>query len=372
MIEKELHCSQLKLERMRVLKNDMARRKRAAECRAQTSGRLLERAQLAEETLQEMQAEYDQLYEEMSASTDRLQTAEIFEATGEEGRFGAYSWKLRLLIYKWLLRRTPPSAIGPNLIDAARFLMPGAQVRVPGINLIRKMRQEATLIGEAISAFRIGCCKRVVSFGFDETTKMGDGLASINIQIETEEGDMCDEVLRAAFLIPGGCADQVARAIETKVFARSRKLLEKWLHIYEDRNGKGSWPGPKPLQVGYHRLARSLIMSDTCNSARAAKKLIIDMAATEVECRAREAGTWDSMSRSEQERATTAYVGDCMQHLRNILIDAMASGAASMLKDELQDSLEAFAAYERMSTDPMQLIRAVSAALRVSVLFCGA
>lgn len=221
------------------------------------------------------------------------------------------------------------------------------------------MRQEATLIGEATSAFRIATCKRVVSFGFDETTKMGDSLASINIQIETMEGEVCDEVLRAAFLIPGGCSDQVARAMETKVFSRSRKLLERWQKIYEMKYGDGTWPGPKPLQLGYHRLAGSLIMSDTCTAARAAKRLIIDMAAAEVEKLARDSGTWDHMSDAEKQASTTSYVGDCMQHIRNILIDAMASSAASMLKEELQESLDAFAAYERMSTEPMQLIRAV-------------
>lgn len=147
--------------------------------------------------------------------------------------------------------------------------------------------------------------------------------------------------------------------METKVFARSRKLLAKWRDIYEDRHGKGSWPGPNPTQLGYHRLAGSLIMSDTCNSARAAKKMIMDMAAAEVEQLARDAGTWDGMCAAEKEKATTCYVGDCMQHLRNILIDAMAEAGANLLKDELKESLEAFSAYERMSTEAMQLIRAV-------------
>lgn len=54
-----------------------------------------------------------------------------------------------------------------------------------------------------------------------------------------------------------------------------------------------------------------------------------------------------------------------MQHLRNILIDAMAASATSLLKDELQESLDAFSAFERMSTDPMQLIRAVCSSLVV-------
>ena len=47
-----------------------------------------------------------------------------------------------------------------------------------------------------------------------------------------------------------------------------------------------------------------------------------------------------------------------MQHLRNIILDAMAAAGAAHLKEELADSLEAFSSYERMSTDAMQLVRA--------------
>lgn len=71
-------------------------------------------------------------------------------------------------------------------------------------------------------------------------------------------------------------------------------------------------------------------MSDTCSAARATRKKIIDMVAAEVERVARDEGTWNDMSDDEKEKATKCYIGDCMQHLRNILIDAMASSAASM------------------------------------------
>lgn len=233
---------------------------------------------------------------------------------------------------------------------------------------VESMRQEATLLGEGTSAYRLAQCKRVVSFGFDETTKFGDGLASANFQIETVEGDICDEVLRGAFLIPGGCADQVASAIESKLFARGRVLLQKWIDIYKEKNGSRTWPGPKPSQLGYHRLAKSLIMSDTCNAARAAKKLITERVATEVENMARQTAEWKKMTEQERQQSIECYVGDCMQHLRNILLNAMSAEAAKMLRAELHESLNAFSAYERMSTDPMQLIRGVRAVYAPYVL----
>eukprot|EP00966_Prymnesium_polylepis_P237451 5491681-Prymnesium_polylepis.1 len=74
---------------------------------------------------------------------------------------------------------------------------------------------------------------------------------------------------------------------------------------------------------------------------------------------ARAAGEWEAMSPEERADAVKAYRGHCMQHIRNVLLDKMSTASASFLKDELAESLEAFSSYERMSTDPMQLIRAV-------------
>eukprot|EP00966_Prymnesium_polylepis_P027037 625306-Prymnesium_polylepis.1 len=88
--------------------------------------------------------------------------------------------------------------------------------------------------------------------------------------------------------------------------------------------------------------------------------MIIEFAGAEVKKLAQEAGLWDQMSPQQQQEATEAYVGDCMQHIRNIILDPMAAAAESMLKGELEESLEGFSAFERMSTDAMHLIRAVS------------
>lgn len=107
-------------------------------------------------------------------------------------------------------------------------------------------------------------------------------------------------------------------------------------------------------------------MSDTCNGARATKRLIMDKVKDEAEQMAREDGTWDTMSDEKRAEAVRCYVGDCMQHIRNILLDAMAAQAAKVLQQELKDSLEAFSSFERMSTDPMQLIRAVQAPASLS------
>ena len=39
-------------------------------------------------------------------------------------------------------------------------------------DLMHRMRQELTILGETLSAYLLAGCKRVLSFGFDESTKL--------------------------------------------------------------------------------------------------------------------------------------------------------------------------------------------------------
>lgn len=52
------------------------------------------------------------------------------------------------------------------------------------------------------------------------------------------------------------------------------------------------------------------------------------------------------MDADTRKAATIAFAGDCMQHIRNILLDSMSSKAASFLSEELQESLDTFSSYE--------------------------
>ena len=48
---------------------------------------------------------------------------------------------------------------------------------------------ELTVAGECLAAFRVALAKRIISFGWDESTKFGLGLLSSNTQIETPDGE---------------------------------------------------------------------------------------------------------------------------------------------------------------------------------------
>ena len=99
------------------------------------------------------------------------------------GRFGAQDWRLRPMQWGQLARRTPPTAINANISEVLRVYAPNAVAPQPCERQLQKMRGEVTIAGECIAAFRVAGCARILSFGWDESTKWGLGLLSSNMQI---------------------------------------------------------------------------------------------------------------------------------------------------------------------------------------------
>ena len=270
---------------------------------------------------------------------------------------------MRPLKWAQLARRVPPSAINRNISDVLRIYAPEAMVPQPCERQLQKMRTELTVAGEAIAAFRVAKSGRIISFGFDESTKWGTGLLSTNIQIEPHNapGTSVDVVMRGATITAGGTSEEIARSIEVNLFQHGRRLLVEWKSWHEKRFGAGSWAAagaPDPECVGIHRLSEeTLIMSDTCNGARKCKRLVAELAEAAGKDKIG-AVAWEAMSEAERAKVCKAYIGDCHQHLRNIVITAMAKEATSYLSDQLQDTLADFSAFDRMSADGMDLIRA--------------
>ena len=164
-------------------------------------------------------------------------------------------------------------------------------MRVPSLDQVRRMRCEMTLAGEALAAFQLASCKRMRCLGFDESTKLQIGVLSTSVQAEMPDGTTLDVVLQGALMIPGGTAEQVAHALETRVFGRGRAALQGWTDMHEKMHGVGSWSGPLAKALGLHRLgAGGLVMSDTCNGAphsmhRTLTLILCSDALTRMHCR---------------------------------------------------------------------------------------
>ena len=242
----------------------------------------MRRAQKAELALQQLQATLEEEEEEMTEESVEEGPTRQVSPRDARGRYAAMPQKLRVLIWAELARRVPPSAVCANVFDALQAYAPAEDVTLPCEREVQKMRGELTVASEAIAAFRVALCKRIVSFGWDESTKYGLGLLSSSTQIELNDGNVADVIMRGATLTAGGTAEAIAWSIERKIFLHARELLVGWKAQHEETYGEGSWAvagGPDPEAIGLHRLSeQTLLMSDTCNAARSCKRLLQEAA----------------------------------------------------------------------------------------------
>ena len=106
-----------------------------------------------------------------------------------------------------------------------------------------------------------------------------------------------------------------------------------------------------------HRLSEhTVIQGDTCNGAEKLKQLLVAAAESAGRAAVGEAA-WAGMEQAERDAKVKSYIGRCGQHQRNIIINAQSLKQTESLKAELEDSLDDFSAYERMSVAVSDLMR---------------
>ena len=66
---------------------------------------------------------------------------------------------------------------------------------------------------------------------------------------------------------------------------------------------------------------------------------------------------WEAMSADERNAKYKVYRADCWQHLRNIMIEAMARKGDELVQDAVKDSLELFSSFERIEVEGNAVIR---------------
>ena len=374
-LEKKVHRTEAEAaalvaekEHMRLLKNQQAARarqlERAAADKAETSAKRLTKLRDAQGHADELRDEVEQLKEELMHQQKRCSEKQEPKVArrDEDGRFRADPWQHRVLEWAQLARGVAPSTINRNISEVLTLFASAEVVPLACERQMRKLRGEVTIAGEMIAALRVALCTRIISFGFDESTKFGLCLLSTNTQIEPHDarGTSVDVVMRGITLTTGSTAEALAKDINDKLFQHARRLLTIWKEEHDRMFGEGSWARadmPSSDNIGIHRLSdNAVLMSDTCNAARATKRLLAEMAETA----GREligSEVWEKMTEAEREQKVKCHLGDCHDHLRNIIIKAMAEKATEFLQGRLGDDLDNFSSFERMSVDPMDAIR---------------
>lgn len=116
-----------------------------------------------------------------------------------------------------------------------------------------------------------------------------------------------------------------------------RDMLRRWEAKFREMYLQEMWTGPEPHECGLHRLGDGgAIMSDTCSTARLAKKQLAAL----IEVRVVEhlgSEVWKDMSLVEREAAARTHPQDCWQHLRNIILANMSR--AQVLVSRFQPSV---------------------------------
>ena len=316
------------------------------------------------------------------------------------GRFQAEAPEIRVLRWAQEARGVAPSTVSANIQDVLDTLAPGLDVAATTANTNRVIRGEVTLAGEAMAAWKFATAVRILFFGWDESTKFGDAVFGCSFMVEYADGSREDICLRGLSILPsGGTSKAVLDHIETRIFAYSRRMLTLWMQTHEKKHGAGSWAaagGPSPENIGLHRLCEdTVLMSDTCNGARCTKRLVAQVSAPFVDAlrmlclplalasliyarlayahtsapypcaqaimRAIEEkiGTeaWEAMSAEERNKKYMVFRGDCWQHLRNIIIEAMAQKGDAIVHDAVKDSLDLFSSYEGIEVEGNGVIR---------------
>lgn len=350
---KTQECFRLKAEVESQTRRELARQCTAAnvarEALKETSQRRLQAKHALTELVAQLRENLDAAHEELhilrkqrDAHTDaaekltRMPTWQRHRSSSSEGQTRKRGGGLqlehahRLAILEQHANGTPASAIGQNIVSIVNKAAPWLKPVQPTVREIRQMGFELTTLEEALSARRCASAFKVRLLGFDETTDLHQPVLTSNVQIQDfEDGNVCDLVLKAAYLATrGGTSEAVAEQIEDLCFARLRELLRLWKTHHVRLFPTVQWTGPDPQLCSLHRLAGGgALMSDTCNAARKAKRLLAEFIGQQAESAHRlEHGdeTWESMSEEERKVETQVYQLDCHQHLRNIWLGHMS------------------------------------------------
>ena len=270
-----------KFEAQRKGLNTAQMRARCAEKDAAKAWRKVARLENRIEKMELEDASDDDASDEEEAAALSPGARDVMPRRNESGRFQAEAPLLRVAKWSQLLRGVAPTKVCHNINDIVALLAPGMELPAMTDDNMRFLRTEGTVAGEMMAAWKFAICVRVLSFGWDESTKFGDGVFSCNAQVEYADRTIEDICLRGLSILPeGGKSAAVLAHIEDRILSYSRRRLQQWMDAYEDENGAGSWAavgGPSPENIGLYRLAEdTVLMTDTCNGARCTKRMLAE------------------------------------------------------------------------------------------------
>jgi hypothetical protein len=198
--------------------------------------------------------------------------------------------------------------LGRNICGVVRATAPWLKPVPPSRRFLSDTRFELRAIEECLSAWEVADAYSVRMLGSDESTKFGNAAITSNVLVQATPGAECKVViLRGVYCSAGGTAEAVAKAIESKCFARLRDHLRGVKAMFEHMFPGEQWTGPDAERVSLGRLAGGgALQSDTCNTAQKTKTLLAAMIAEQARALIGEE-EWALMSEAQRAHATRVH-----------------------------------------------------------------
>eukprot|EP00966_Prymnesium_polylepis_P059052 1368957-Prymnesium_polylepis.1 len=172
------------------------------------------------------------------------------------------------MIIEQLVNGTPPTAIPANIASDAAYLVPFLEVKVPTVDLCRRMRGELRIVTETLAAYRIAKAANWRQLFTDGTSRRQTALLTAIIAIDGDDGELVPIVLRGAFVATGETSEQQVADILEKAVVRGALKLTRLREVFEDL-----FPGvphdiPDASEMDIAKLGGGgAVTSDKCNSA---------------------------------------------------------------------------------------------------------
>ena len=261
---------------------------------------------------------------------------------------GAHVWPIWMLqlVLEMLVNGTPPSAIPLNIKSQAALTTPGVIIEdLPGLGYVRNCRTILRVIGETLTAYRLGKQAEWQQLFTDGTSRRQIALQNLIISI-LEDDILRPLVLSSAMILEGETSEQQCDAV-VKMIKRGGKHLQHWeatmKNIYPSYNH--DIPPSSAMNIG--KLGSGgAVTSDTCNSARKSRRLLVDC----IEEAARDTNP-DNLNNH-------VIAVDCYNHLQNVWLGGMIKVLSTYLKEKLSDGLEYIDTRLRVSPNIEMVLRA--------------
>ena len=183
------------------------------------------------------------------------------------------------LVLELLSHRTPPSCIPANIVSVAKIILPNYNVitEVPSIEFIRSSRGTLSYFTKLLASYELAKAPVFIGHHTDGTNRRGIEFQN-NILRIAKDGGFKNVTLDSCIVTPNATSVMIRDGV-LQSFQTGRVILQRWRTLVSEL-----YPGrqdlldqiPLPKELSLAKLASGgWSLTDTCNPARAFRKLFI-------------------------------------------------------------------------------------------------